>query len=189
MFVSWKEGAVDFGDFLSRMSLVNNSLRTQWDFFFLFARFLYISPAVSVFFSLFLPVVLPSKQSTANSFGQMQITSLTSQPKSILQQERWANVRKRRRREKTERRKCTHTKKRQPDKTSAGFAHLCQAEKAKLAGRGRREREGDWEVVGEEKRKEEEMEAWCPRQQVPGIVFWGGEMHHNEGGGRAKIHC
>lgn len=126
------------------------------------------------FFSL-LPVVLPSKQSTANSFGQMQITSLTSQPKSILQQERWANVRKRRRREKTERRKCTHTKKRQPDKTSARFAHLCQAEKAKLAGRRRRERQGDWEVVGEEKRKEGEMEAWCPRQQVPGIVFGGGK--------------
>lgn len=38
----------------------------------------------------------------------------------------------------------THTqKKRQPDKTSAGFTHLCQAEKAKLAGRGRRERHGD----------------------------------------------
>lgn len=37
----------------------------------------------------------------------------------------------------------THKKKRQPDKTSAGFAHLCQAEKAKLAGRGRRERHGD----------------------------------------------
>lgn len=29
-------------------------------------------------------------------------------------------------------------------------------------------------MVGEEKRKEEEMEAWRLRQQVPGIVFFGG---------------
>lgn len=45
-------------------------------------------------------------------------------------------------------------------------------------------------MVGEEKRKEEEeeMEASCPRQQVPGIVFRGVEMHDNEGGGRAEIH-
>lgn len=43
------------------------------------------------------PVVSPWKQSTANSFGQMQITSLTPQPKSILQQGRGANPRRRRR--------------------------------------------------------------------------------------------
>lgn len=145
----------------------------QWDFVFFFLHNFYTFYQQWVFFSL-LPVVLPSKQSTANSFGQMQITSLTSQPKSILQQERWQMWR---RGEEGKRQKGenahTHKKKRQPDKTSAGFAHLCQAEKAKLAGRGRRERHGDWEVVGEEKRKEEEMEAWCPRQQVPGIVFWG----------------
>lgn len=40
-------------------------------------------------------------------------------------------------------------------------------------GGGGGERGRDWEVVGAEKRKEEEMEAWCPRQQVPGIVLGG----------------
>lgn len=88
-----------------------------------------------------LPVVLPSKQSTANSFGQMQITSLTPKPKSILQQAR-------KRREKTGRRKKQKKQKKRkaktlPDKTSAGFAHLCQAERVRPAVTERGERERD----------------------------------------------
>lgn len=42
-----------------------------------FRCFVHFSVEKVVPFSL--PVVLPSKQSTANSFGQMQITSLTPQ--------------------------------------------------------------------------------------------------------------
>lgn len=78
----------------------------------------------------------------------------------------------------------TKKNKKLPDKTSAGFAHLCQAERARPAVTGRRRRERL--RGGGRREKEEEMEARCPRQQVPGIVL-GGKMHHNEGGGWVKI--
>lgn len=91
MFVSWKEFKLgDFGDFFFFIKDVVSKQQfkdaVRFCFFSFCTIFIHFTSS-ECFFSL-LPVVLPSKQSTANSFGQMQITSLTSQPKSILQQER-----------------------------------------------------------------------------------------------------
>lgn len=69
----------------------------------------------------------------------------------------------------------TQKKKRQPDKTSAGFAHLCQAEKAKLAGRGRRER--DMEIERWWAKKKEKRRRWRHGAHVNKCqeLFLGGE--------------
>lgn len=113
--------------------------------------------AFSFFFVLF--CVLLWKQSAANSFGQMQIASLTPQPESILQHERATNAR---------RRKEGWRKK----KTSAGFTHLCQTGRARPAVRGgSRERERGRSGGWRKREEEEEMEARCPRQRMPGITI------------------
>lgn len=146
----------------------------QWDFVFFFLHNFYTFYQQWVFFSL-LPVVLPSKQSTANSFGQMQITSLTSQPKSILQQERWANVTKRRR-EKTERRKCTHTQK----KKDSQIKHLLDSpicaklRKRSSPGEGG---ERDMEIERWWAKKKEKRRRWRHGAHVNKCqeLFFGGE--------------
>lgn len=77
-------------------------------------------------------------------------------------------------------------KKKRPDKTSAGFARLCQAERARPAVRGRR-REGERLRGGGRREKKGGGDGGMVPTSTSARNCFGGGMHHNEGGGWAKI--